>query len=202
MRQRPSSAPKDWVDTTLCGPFCSRLDYAWGRPLASKWDDVEVEARSVSVRRSVAWVGSQPALGPPKTGTSVRDVALPEIAVQSLVTARVLEAGGRLRAGGAWRDDRGAVFTTRLGDPPSSGVLWRAFQKDCLLAGVLPMRIHDLRHVHATLAVASGADPKTVQARLGHASLAMTLGVYAHRVVEAENRLVEAFDRMLGERAG
>ena len=60
------------------------------------------------------------------------------------------------------------------------------------------MRVHDLRHVHASLAIAQGADPKSLQVRLGHATLAMTLGVYAHRVGDADQRIADSFDELSG----
>ena len=59
------------------------------------------------------------------------------------------------------------------------------------------MRVHDLRHVHASLAIAQGADPKALQARLGHTGLAMTLGVYAHRVQGADRRVADSIALLL-----
>jgi hypothetical protein len=47
-------------------------------------------------------------------------------------------------------------------------------------AGVAPLRIHDLRHTTASLAIAAGADVKTLQTMLGHASAVMTLDRYGH----------------------
>ena len=169
-----------------------------GEALGLEWDDVAADASLISVRRAVAWVGSRSVLGPPKTESSVREVSLPGVAALALSNARVLQAEDRLACGGDWFDDRGAAFTTSLGGPPSSGVLWRAFQRDCRDAGVPEMRIHDLRHVHATLAVSAGADPKTVQARLGHASLSLTLDVYTHRVAENDRILADAFGKLIG----
>jgi integrase len=47
-------------------------------------------------------------------------------------------------------------------------------------AGLAPLRIHDLRHTTASLAIAAGADVKMLQPTLGHASAVMTLGRYGH----------------------
>lgn len=44
------------------------------------------------------------------------------------------------------------------------------------------IRLHDLRHTHATLALAAGIHPKVVQERLGHSSVTMTLDLYSHAV--------------------
>jgi integrase len=47
-------------------------------------------------------------------------------------------------------------------------------------AGLPPIRLHDLRHTWATLALSAGEHPKVVQERLGHAAIAITLDVYSH----------------------
>jgi integrase len=56
----------------------------------------------------------------------------------------------------------------------------RVFTPAAARAGVAPLRIHDLRHTAASLAIRSGADVKAVQTMLGHKSAAMTLDVYGH----------------------
>ena len=56
---------------------------------------------------------------------------------------------------------------------------WRAAR---VAAGVPDVRVHDLRHTAASLWLAAGADPKVVQRVLGHATAAMTMDLYRHRV--------------------
>lgn len=56
----------------------------------------------------------------------------------------------------------------------------RVFTPAARRAGVTPLRVHDLRHTAASLAIRSGADVKAVQTMLGHRSAAMTLDVYSH----------------------
>src|SRR5262245_14274340 len=78
------------------------------------------------------------------------------------------------------RGPRELVFTTESGAPLRSSNFrqryWLDAVKTCGLAG---LRVHDLRHTAASLAVNSGANPEVVQLMLGHASAAMTLDVYA-----------------------
>jgi len=51
------------------------------------------------------------------------------------------------------------------------------------VAADLPrIRLHDLRHTHATLALQAGVHPKVVQERLGHATISITLDVYSHAI--------------------
>jgi integrase len=62
----------------------------------------------------------------------------------------------------------------------------RALSRHVLDAGVPIIRLHDLRHTHATLALAAGVHPKVVQERLGHANIAITLDTYSHAVPALE----------------
>lgn len=62
--------------------------------------------------------------------------------------------------------------------------------------GLPPIRFHDLRHTHATLALGMGADLATVSRRLGHSSVTVTAGVYQHATTEHDRALAQA----LGER--
>jgi integrase len=47
-------------------------------------------------------------------------------------------------------------------------------------AEVPPIRLHDLRHTHATMALRAGVHPKVVSERLGHATVTITLDLYSH----------------------
>lgn len=60
-------------------------------------------------------------------------------------------------------------------------------------APVPPLRLHDLRHTHATLMLAAGVPVKVVSERLGHATIALTLDVYAHVLPAMDGDAVERF---------
>ena len=54
-----------------------------------------------------------------------------------------------------------------------------------------PIRIHDLRHTYAALLIAQNANPKYIQAQLGHASIQVTLDTYGHLMPEVSREMVE-----------
>ena len=54
------------------------------------------------------------------------------------------------------------------------------FAKHAKRLGLPPIRLHDLRHTHATLALRAGVHPRVVQERLGHANVSITLDTYSH----------------------
>jgi integrase len=54
------------------------------------------------------------------------------------------------------------------------------FERESKRAGLPAIRLHDLRHTHATLALKAGVHPRIVQERLGHANVSITLDTYSH----------------------
>jgi integrase len=63
-------------------------------------------------------------------------------------------------------------------------------------AGVAPLRVHDLRHTTASLAIAAGADVKVIQSMLGHASAAMTLDRCGHLMPGQAESVADRLDAM------
>jgi integrase len=102
---------------------------------------------------------------PPKTRSSIRTVPLGQIVVDEL--AAHLATYGAADDGSLFTDDLGRPLTYESWKP-----IWRA-------TGTT-YKTHDLRHYAASALIAGGASVKQVQMLLGHASAAVTLGVYAH----------------------
>jgi integrase len=74
------------------------------------------------------------------------------------------------------------VFTLETGealDPEDVSRYWRQAVKKAMLPQI---RLHDLRHTHATLALQAGVHPKVVSERLGHATVSITLDTYSHAI--------------------
>jgi len=106
-------------------------------------------------------------------------------AVTKTSTGRVAEIGPELRPWldewrkRPWHKDRSLVFGTPEGKPRHQKVVWKALQKALVGAGVRRVRLHDLRHTFASLAVMAGVPLLTVARALGHASIDMVQR-YAH----------------------
>ena len=86
-------------------------------------------------------------------------------------------------------DPDGYVFTESAdgGDPLHPDTITGRFTRARKQAGLEGVRLHDLRHLHATQLLAAGVPVRTVSGRLGHANAATTLNVYAH-FLEASDR--------------
>ena len=82
--------------------------------------------------------------------------------------------------GAGWQNEMGLVFTMADGRPWHPDVVSRAFARLVADLDVPRIRLHDLRHSHASHLLAAGANVKVVSERLGHASVGFTLDTYAH----------------------
>jgi integrase len=151
-----------------------------GELLALRWQDVDLENATISVRSTLTRDGGRYTIGEPKTKKSRRSVQLTASAVQAL--KRHLEHQLRyIEILGDQYEDRGLVFTTDTGSPINpSNLRQRSLASLLEKAGLPHIRFHDLRHTCATILLSKGVHPKFVQELLGHATIAITLDTYSH----------------------
>lgn len=72
----------------------------------------------------------------------------------------------------------------------------REFTKATELAGLPPIRIHDLRHSHATILINNGANIVAISKRLGHASINQTLKTYSHLLQKSDDELMDIIEEL------
>ncbi len=151
-----------------------------GEALGLRWQDVDLEAGRLCVRRSLIPEGNQGAVHEPKTAHGRRVVALdPQtVAVLQGQAARQLAQQGTAES---W-EETGLVFTNEDGQVLHPWLVSRCFRRAVKEAMLPDIRLHDLRHTHATLALQAGVHPKVVSERLGHASVSITLDTYSHAI--------------------
>jgi integrase len=151
-----------------------------GEALGLRWQDIDLEAGRLCVRRSLIPEGSQVAVHEPKTARGRRVVALDPETVEVL-KAQAARQLVEQDATESW-EDTGLVFTNESGQVLHPWVTSRCFRKAVKEAMLPDLRLHDLRHTHATLALQAGIHPKVVSERLGHATVSITLDTYSHAI--------------------
>jgi integrase len=151
-----------------------------GELLGLQWDDIDWQASTVHIRRSLSWPRyGRPELLTPKSAASRRTVSVDSTTLAILREHRDRQEQERAAAGGAWAN-RNLVFCTEDGGFVMERRVQRLMPKAAALAGVPRIRFHDLRHTHATLLLRQGRNVKEVSERLGHANVSITLQTYAH----------------------
>jgi integrase len=150
-----------------------------GEVIGLRWSDVDLDGSRLQVRQSVTTVDNRPVVDAPKTKRSRRSLALDEGTVAALRAHRRRQAEERLLVGELWTD-HDLVFPNELGSLLHPDALSRAFQAVVKRAGLPRIRLHDLRHGWASLALAAGVHPKVVSDRLGHSTVGITLDTYSH----------------------
>jgi integrase len=163
--------------------------------LGLRWPNVtfhENDSGTIRVVESAQWVaGHGWVFAATKTDRSRRSIAISKVVVKLLREWR-----GRQRATvmGSIPD---RVFTSRNGTPVTPSTLRRTWARVQGEAGLSPRGFHTLRHTHASLLLASGANPKVISERLGHASVAFTLQVYSHLLPTMQEGAAQALEDLI-----
>jgi integrase len=101
-----------------------------------------------------------------------------------------------------WPDASDLIFKTESGRPIDSDNLAKQFKSILEQTGLTLIRLYDLRHTGATLALAAGVPPKVVSEQLGHASAAFTLDVYSQVLPHMQTEAAERVEALLYPNSG
>lgn len=150
-----------------------------GEALGVRWSDVDLDAGRLSVVQTIISVRGKVSIGEPKTARGRRPIALDPSTVAVLRAHRKRMLEERMLAGADFTAE-GLVFHRPDGRclrPEGTSV---TFKRRVKKAGLRPLTLKGLRHTWATLALEQGIHPRVVQERLGHSTIAITLGIYSH----------------------
>jgi integrase len=139
--------------------------------------DTDLAAAQATIRWQITQLGWEAVQGVPKSDAGDRTVALDAVTVTDLRRHRREQDRERKKAGDAWASS-GFEFTDETGNPLHPADVTDAFHMIAYLAGLPPIRLHDLRHGAATLLLAAGHDMKVVQETLGLSSITIAADTY------------------------
>jgi integrase len=165
-----------------------------GEVVALRWRNVDLERGQVSVVASAEQTDRGVREKEPKNGRG-RTIVLSATEVGELRSHRARQAQNLLSHGVRLTDDH-HVVGREDGQALQPRSLTHAFVKFARRRG-FQIRLHDLRHSHATHMLASGVHPKIAQERLGHSSIGITLDLYSHVLPGMQAEAVNRVDAML-----
>jgi integrase len=193
-----AARPRAMFMPVLLGVMCGLRR---GEQAALTWGNVDLDAAQLRIVASVEQTNAGTRLKPPKSGRA-RVVAIPAFVVEELRRFRVKQAQDLLRLGVRQSDETHVCLQPNY-QPWAPRNLSSAFIKFMVSSGLPRVRLHDLRHSHATHLLAANVHPKIVQERLGHANIAITMDLYTHVMPgmqdEAASRVDAALRTALGK---
>ena len=167
-----------------------------GEILGLRWADVDLNAKRLSVRQALIAVAYEMRFSNVKTAAGRRTIDLHAHDVDVLTRWRRCQAEERLLIGSAW-EDHGLVFCRPDGRPIHPERFSRTFDQLLARHGMPDIRLHDLRHTHASLLLKAGVPIKVVSERLGHASAAFTLNTYQWLLPGMQAEAAATFQHLL-----
>lgn len=154
-----------------------------------QWDDIDFENKVLNVTKTLYYKSTEEyKFVDPKTQAGIRTIAIDSDTIKELkewkeVQQKVLK-------------DCGFVLSYS-GIPTSKHTLPRALEKLAGLAGVHRIKIHALRHSHASLLISMGVNPLIIKDRLGHEKIQTTLGTYGHLYPNSNFEVAKQLDGIL-----
>jgi integrase/predicted RNA-binding Zn-ribbon protein involved in translation (DUF1610 family) len=167
-----------------------------GEALGLSWEDLDMEAGAATIRRAWIPVDGVAQFSEPKSRRSRRTIALDPVTLQALQAHAARQADEQRH----WREDlaeTGLVFTRPDGRPLVPWMVSKVFREHNRSAMLPLIPLHGLRHSYATLALSSGVNPRIVSARLGHATVALTLDVYSHVLPQADREAARSIAALI-----
>ena len=158
-----------------------------GELLALTLNDFHFDTKTVSITKSYARLNGQDIINPPKTPKSNREITVPDFLLEII------------------KD-----YASRLVDyEPSDRLFYCSkhhlnteMERGCAVSGVKKIRVHDIRHSHASLLIELGFTPLLISERLGHENIETTLQTYSHLYPDKHGEVSSRLDALFSPKNG
>lgn len=172
--------------------LCFYTGIRLGELCALKWGDIDFEARTVSISRTVSRTKnfqqnanqSMLLVGTPKSKKSFRKIPLPDF---------LLKLSNELKP---YPQNENFYVFSGAKFPIEPRTYQKLFKRILASAGVKDHKFHAIRHTFATRALELGVDIKTISEILGHSNVSTTLNIYAHSLMEHKRIAIDKLNDM------
>jgi integrase len=168
-----------------------------GEILGLRWKDCDFEQGKIHVWQNLVYTKEKGLfIQETKTKSSKRVITISEDVVTALQKHKRLQAKDKLLLGPAYQDTD-LIVCTKKGTRMSPRNFLRHFHNWTKKRGLPKIRIHDLRHSHATIMLQLGEHPKVVSERLGHGQTSVTMDIYSHVIPTLQEQAAKNFSMAL-----
>jgi integrase len=163
-----------------------------GEVLGLTWDDLDLEAGRLTIRRAHVEVGGAIVESTPKTASGARTIELDPATVAALKRHSTAQKADHLAAGPRWQEG-GHVFVDEHGAPLAPGIVSRTFTAIVKASELPVISLHGLRHTYITIALLElGLPTSMVSKRVGHANEGVTLTMYSEWMPRHDHKAAAA----------
>lgn len=153
-----------------------------GELLALTWKDIDLENNTIQINKTYQRIKKKDVITVPKTPCSIRNVVIFDYLTDII------------------KSYKAKIYRPHVNDrifPFTKHRLGYEITQNCKKSGVKKIRIHDLRHSHASLLIELGFSPLLIAERLGHENVETTLNTYAHLYPNKQNELANKLQNIL-----
>lgn len=150
-----------------------------GEALALSADDIDFSRGIISISKSYQRIKRRDVITPPKTPKGKRKIRIPGFLAECLKQYITKQ-----------QEEKNKIRVFKI----TKYLLLKEMQKGIAESGVKTIRIHDLRHSHASLLVEMGFTPLEIAERLGHERIETTLNTYSHLYPDKQDRLADRLE--------
>ena len=159
------------------------------------WEDIDFEKNTLMIRNNLVYVNGKYYLRKTKTDGSTRDITVPEHLMHLLKKEKIRQ--NKLKIQGLINNEHDVVCLNSKYKYWNNTSFTTAYKTFLNKINMRYVKLHSLRHSHATMLIASGTDMKTVSARLGHTDIKITLNIYSHILKEMDNTASNNIEKLL-----
>ncbi|MEG2347098.1 MAG: site-specific integrase [Cetobacterium sp.] len=152
-----------------------------GELLALEYGDIDFRKKTIKINKTLSRINGEDIVTPPKTDSSIREIMINDSLLEILkVYSRKIYA---------------LKLETRLFRLHQTNIR-KQIKKFATEAGIKEIRVHDLRHSHASLLIHLGVNPLAISKRLGHEKVDTTLNVYSHLYPDSSEKIIAMLEEL------
>lgn len=159
-----------------------------------RWQDINLKENTLTVNQVLIYTGEEIIFKKPKTEGSIRTISVPKELISKIKRWKVKHNEYKLE--GILEYEDLVCLNSRLA-PVLECSLLDYFKRFTKKIGLRSIRLHDLRHTHATILILAGTDFKTISHRLGHTDIKITLNRYSHVLKEMDHKASENISNIM-----
>ena len=159
-----------------------------------RWKDIDFKENTLTVNQVLIYNNSEISFKEPKTVGSIRTISIPTELMSKLKKWKIKHNEYKLEGVLEYEE---LVCLNSILMPVLEQTLLSWFKRFAKKINLRAVRLHDLRHTHATLLILAGTDFKTVSNRLGHTDIKITLNRYSHVLKEMDHKASENISNIM-----